>query len=187
MVGLAPHTPSPPPRAFAQGTGVLLQCVGAVLFLTSCCSCSSAFLWNPQWTLAEAQQAPQEPNRPRLLLMMDEPGKFGLMMMVLLGTLGGLSLIVFGFGLQSEKPRSGWAALITNVALLALLLFAGIGIWRGLLQGETSVMTVIWHTVLTLVVAVLLIFTIPALRQLLLDPPPADLHVLPPDFDENEL
>ena len=179
--GLTATADGPPPRAFAQGTGVLLQFVGALFFFSSCCVCSSAFLWDPQWIRAEALLHGVDGGSPTALWarIADDPARFGLMLMVLFTTLGGLALMVFGLGLQSEKPRSGWAAVLANLALLLVLAGAGACLWLG----DARPVVLLWHALLSLLVAALLAFTIPALRQIRAHPPPLDQNVLPPDYD----
>ena len=93
--------------------------------------------------------------------------------------MGGLALIVFGLGLQSEKPRSGWGALITSAALLAVLIVAGIALWTG----GASAASLLWHAVMSLVVAVLIGFAIVALREMRANPPSGALHMVPHDYD----
>ena len=44
-------------------------------------------------------------------------------------------------------------------------------------------MTRIWNLVVSLVVLILLAFSIAALRQVLAHPPPDELHVVPADYD----
>ncbi len=181
--------PGPPPRAFAQGTGVLLQAVGAVLFLSSCCICSSTFLWDPigSWGLAdtsgESADGVEQNGTGDIESAGDEPGKFGLMLMVMFSSVGGLAFMVFGLGMQSEKRRAGWGAAVTNVLLVAVLLVAGVGLWWGLVRGTVSIFTVGWHAIVTLAIAVLLCFTLPALRQVLKYPPPDVLNTVPADYD----
>ena len=175
-----------PPRAFAQGTGILLQTVGGILFLSSCCVCSSAFLWDPQWSLIQAQgfQEQQQGDGESLFPAhrLGEPARFGLMLMVMFTTVGGLAMMVFGLGLQAEKPASGWAALVTNVLFLLILIAAGAALW----SGQASWAVRVWHGIVSVVVMVLLGFTITALRQMIAHPPSGDQHVVPADYDPRE-
>lgn len=138
-------------------------------------------MWDPQWSPIEAEMAEEreDVSRNALQRVFEKPARFGVMMMVMFSTLGGLALMVFGLGLQSEKPRSGWGALVTNVVMLAILLAAGVAMWTG----DTSLLSRLWHALLCVVLALLLIFTIGALRQVLADPPSGALNVVPPDFD----
>jgi hypothetical protein len=169
-------------RAFAQGTGVLLQTVGGILFLSSCCVCSSAFLWDPQWSLIQAQSYQQQQidgQPPISAHHITKPARFGLMLMVMFTTVGGLAMMVFGLGLQTEMPASGWSALVTNVVFLLVLITAGVALWWG--QAPVSVR--IWHGIVGVVVTCLLGFTITALRQMIAHPPSGDLHVVPANYD----
>ena len=169
----------PPPRAFAQGTGLLLQVVGAAMFFSSGCVCTTAFLWDP--ISARPQPQPVASLEPQSLVerATREPGKWGLMLMVTGSAVGGLALMVFGLGLQSEKPNSGWGALVSNALVLAALVVAGVGLWTG----EASVLTRVWHSAELLVVLLLLGFTVRALREMLADPPSGDLHLVPAGED----
>lgn len=174
-------TASPPPRAFAQGTGIVMQMVGGVLFLSSCCVCSAAFLWDPPLTTPQAKQIAEKGEIPRNSLehLLDEPDRLGMMLMVIVAPVGGLSLMVFGLGLQSQKPLSGWGAIITNAALLVVLIVAGIALWTG----GASFAALLWHAIMSMVVAVLIGFAFVALRQMRADPPSGALHLVPHDYD----
>ena len=181
----------PAPRAFAQGTGILLQTVGGILFLSSCCVCSSSFLWDPQWSLIQAQRFLEDQEHGQQQgdgaswfpsQRLGGPAKFGLMLMVMFTTVGGLAMAVFGLGLQAEKPASGWAALVTNGVFLLVLIVAGAALW----SGQASPAVRVWHGIVSMVVIVLLGFTITALRQMIAHPPPGDLQVVPADYDPRD-
>ena len=172
---------TPPPRAFAQGTGLLLQAVGAVMFLGSGCVCTTAFLWDP------ISARPVE--RPLTAAALDlpgpleratrDPGKWGLMLLVTGSAIGGLAFMVFGLGLQSEKPKSGWCALVSNVLVLAVLVVAGFGLWIA----PASVFSRVWHGSELLVVLLLIGFTTKAVRDMLAHPPSGDLYIVPAGED----
>ena len=181
MIDNTAEVEQPPPRAFAQGTGIVLQMVGGLMFMSSCCVCASAFIWSPQWSPHEAEQAMDNHGieaTPWRHLRAD-PTKLGMMLTVISTTVGGLSLMVFGLGLQSDKPRSAVAAMVTNILLLLALIVAGVSFWFG----NMPILALLWHGILTAVVLVLLGFTFYAWRQVVAHPPPGGLNVVPGDYD----
>lgn len=173
---------SSPPRAFAQGTGVLLQTVGTLLFLSTCCVCSSSFLWDPvpaqSVTLERARQQMQEPRSPRWSLgqLRREPAKAGLAIMVMAMTVGGLALASLGLGLQADRRGAAVGAVATCLILLAVLIAGGAGLW----MGQAAIITRIWHGVLLLIVVTLTGFTIRAWLEVRAAPAPLDVDVIPP-------
>ncbi len=80
---------------------------------------------------------------------------------------GGLALAVFGLGLQADKPRAAWGAVIANTSLFVVLLVAGVALW----VAEGPAMLRVWHALLTLLTAALFVFTLKALGQVRADPP----------------
>ncbi len=82
-----PDASAQPPRAFAQGTGLVLQAVGAVLFLTTFCVCSLSGQWQTVLSRGQILQLPQEdqalnwsaadlidrPGPAAMMLLMDQP------------------------------------------------------------------------------------------------------------------
>jgi hypothetical protein len=173
--------PSPPPRAFAQGTGVFLQIVGMTLFLTTCCVCSSSGLWDPPMSKDETQEKLDQKQDPVITArrLFADPATAGLSLMVVFSTIGGLALAVFGLGLQSDKPRAAWAAVATAAVWLAILIGAGACLWIG----GATVVAKVWNALLLLVATIMLGFTVAALRQVRQHPPPPGLEILPPDFE----
>jgi len=169
---------APPPRAFAQGTGVVLQTVGMVFLLATCCVCSMTFLWDPAPPRGAVQNPVPQSLAESFSAMLADPGRSGLMLTIVALNVGGLSLAVFGLGLQSEKRRAAWGATITIVLLTVALLVAGVGLW----WGEATLHARFWHALVMLLTLALWPFIIVALRQVITHPPPADVEVLPPDF-----
>jgi hypothetical protein len=170
-VNPTPDAP-PPPRAFAQGTGVLLQAVGMMLFMTTCCVCSTSFLWDPIQSPSQAiEQSTAAPGD-----MFRDPGRTGHMLTLMVATVGGLALAGFGLGLQSDHRRAATGALISCAAMLVVLSAAGFGLW----MGETTWAVRIWHAVLSLVTVITSGFVITAWRQVRRQPPPDDVDIVPP-------
>ena len=213
---------NPPLRAFARGTGLLLQTLGFVLFISTCCICSLAGQWesvpsraellNP--SLAEEQPASDPPpsgspaptdlgtssdlakkvepsashvarhttlppTSGSLAELMGKPVQAGMMLMAMFMTVGGLALVVFGLGMQSEKRGSGTGALIVVGGSLLVLILAGIGLW----SGPASWLARLWHGLVFLVLCGLLPFVFVSWRQMRAHPPPDDLYVVDGDFD----
>ncbi len=162
--------PQPPPaRAFAQGTGVLLQTAGMILFLSTCCVCSLAGSWDPTLSRSEVldQLQSNQPIGVTVSDLLDQPAKAGLMLIVMFMTLGGLALAGFGLGMQSEKPRSALAALITTGLMVIVLTLAGVGLW----VGQASWVARVWHAVLMIGMLILMGFTWAAFQQFRNTPP----------------
>lgn len=181
--GLDSRWPSsePPPRAFAQGTGLVLQAVGAVLFLTTCCVCSLSGQWETvlsRGEILESQQDDQALNWSAADLI-DRPGQAAMMLMAMFMTVGGLAMLAFGLGMQSEKRHSALGAVLTILAADGVLIVAAVGLWAG----ETHWLARLWHAAMMLTVLLLTPMTIVAYRQMRADPPPEDLYVVPEDFD----
>lgn len=171
--------PPPPPRAFAQGTGVMLQTVGMILFLSSCLICSLSSWWHPmqdRGEVIEQVRTGQTTGGNLLRDIRERPVEAGYAMTVIFSTVGGLGLAVFGLGLQAERRRAGVAAMVTASILLFILLIAGALLWHGGAAWPARIL----HGLLTFTVAVVALFTWHAMRQVLADPPPADIDIVPP-------
>lgn len=173
-----PPQASAAPRPLARGTGLVLQVVGGILFLGACCVCSSAGLWDPVLSRGDvAQQVLEGGARPA------DWGRFGAMVLVMFTTLGGLSMLVFGLGMQQDRPRAAAYAVISLVILLAALAAAAAMLWTG--HGPWVLRTA--DLVLLVIVASLLGLCIAAWREVRADPPPEGPNVLPPDADLDAL
>ena len=172
---------SPPPRAFAQGTGVLLQVVGVALFLLSGCLCATSGLWDPILSrgqvITRLEQGQTLGAHP--LDLAHHPGATGVMLTVMCATVGGVAMAGFGLGLQSDQPRAAWGATITEAILFVILIIAGGDLWLG----DAPAGIRVWHAVLTVAVAALLGFTVAALKQVRAHPPPPGPNTLPKDFE----
>lgn len=175
-----PLTQPPPPRAFAQGTGVVLQTVGVILFLSSCCICSVAGAWEPLLSRPEVLErlVSDPPIGVEVGDLIHHPAKAGVMLMVVFSTAGGLAWVGFGLGLQAEKPRSAWAAFGTSVLMLVVLSLAGVGIWID----QAAWTTRLWHGLLMVITLLLTGFTWVALKQFKADPPPRHPPPLPDEL-----
>lgn len=174
-----PRSPDllPAPRPLARGTGLVLQIVGGVLFLGACCVCSSAGLWDPVMSRGEAAEHAQAAALPT------DWGRVGAMLLVMFTTIGGLAMLVFGLGMQQDRPRATGPALISVAALCAVLVASGTMLWSG--SGPWALRLV--AAVLLLVMLPLLGLCIAAWREVRNDPPPAGHNILPPDADIDAL
>lgn len=163
-----------PPRAFAQGTGVLLQSVGVMLFLLNCCICSTSFLWDQRLSSLETLDLAQRQGLE--VRTLHDPAKLGLMLTVFFSTVGGLAMAACGLGLQSERRHAAGGAMATVLSLSLVLLFGGVELWLG----EASLTARLWNGTLLLISLILLIFTAVALRQVIAHPPPKHVEIIPP-------
>jgi len=161
-----------PPRAFAQGTGILLQFVGVTMFLMTCCVCSTSFLWDPVQSPVKALDLMS--HDPASVVA--DPAKRSAAIMIVAMSLGGLALASFGLGLQADRSRAGAGAFITTLLLFLVLISVGVGLWRG----NAGMPIRIFHLILTLTDLILLRFCLDAWRQVRKDPPPAAVDVIPP-------
>lgn len=155
--------------------------VGMMLFLSTCCVCSSSGVWDPPMSKDQAQASIDEKKEIVITLSQTfrDPATAGLSLMVMFSTVAGLALAVFGLGLQSDKPRAAWAALTTALLWLLILIAAAICLW----VGEAGIVAKIWNLALLLIAVILLGFTIAALRQVRQFPPPPGMDILPKDFE----
>jgi len=176
---------APPPRAFAQGTGILLQTIGIMLALSSSCLWSLAGKWDKTLDRGQVYQQMHQGQTIGVSIthLFDDPGRAGFMLTVVFTTIGGLAIAAFGLGLQSDKPRSAWGATISAGLLTIVLMGAGVGLW----MGTTSIIMRLWNALLVGVVLILFGFAVAALKQVLADPPPRGLHPVPPGFDVRDV
>lgn len=177
------HTPlktDPPPRAFAQGVGVLLQAVGGLFLLSNVCICVCTPIWDPAGTFLKIDTTKEIPGDPLTSLseLTNEPAKAGLMATILGMAIGGLALAGFGLGLQSDRRRAAASSLATCTILTVMLIGAGAGLWIG----HGAMVARIWHGLLLALMFVVDGFVIAAFIQVRANPPPPDADVLPPGY-----
>ncbi|MDX1682152.1 MAG: hypothetical protein R3336_03430 [Phycisphaeraceae bacterium] len=191
---------TPPPRALAQGTGLLMQVVGVIFFLTGCCVCSISGSWDPVLTRGEVYERLEE-NRNITITLTDlrkNPGRTGVLLSVIGTGLGGLAMAGFGLGLQSDRRHTAPWAFVSAAGTLVLLSIGAAGLWSGTAIGPPWVLNLpgrlevsispIWiarlvNGLMLAVTALLTILTVLAWREHRQNPPPAGPQVLPPDFD----
>jgi hypothetical protein len=153
--------------------GVVLQAVGMMMFLATCCICSTSFLWNPILSPSEAIELTQSSQSK--MSTPGDSGRTGVMLTVVTMTMGGLALATFGLGLQSDRREAALWAVITNVAMTLLFIAAGVALW----MGDSTWSVRIGHGAVLLISLILLGFTIAALREVRAAPPPADIDIIP--------
>jgi hypothetical protein len=169
---------APGPRPLTRGTGLLLQIVGGALLLGGCCVCGTSGMWDPVMSRGEAVRA-VETAAP----LVADAGRLGAMLTVIFTTLGGLAMLVFGLGMQQDRPRAAPAATLSMLALLPVLIGGGVGLWTA--SGPWVLRLA--NAALVLVVAALTAMCVAAWREVRADPPPAGPTLLPPDADLDAL
>jgi lysylphosphatidylglycerol synthetase-like protein (DUF2156 family) len=168
-VDAPPSPPIPPPRAFTQGVGTVFQWIGVSLFLASffvCCGsalvsrdrATQTNLTNIGWPFYSAQQA--------------------ITISLVSAVFFGMALAGLGLGLQAQDRRAPWMSV-------GLTLFAGL-FWLFHVVFFTTVSE--WGMMLICLVMMALfillaVFAVAARREMLRTPPPADLEILPADYE----
>lgn len=108
----------PSPRAFVHATGYIYQSFGFVLTMVMCCWWP-ANCWqdpvHPAVSTATSAAAYDPPNPLRDAA----PEALWAMASVALAFIGGLCLLVVGFGLQQDRLRSGRSAMVLTGLLAA--------------------------------------------------------------------
>lgn len=174
-----PDEKKSPPRAFAQGTGWLLQTVGMILFFSSCLLCAFTPMWDkPLDSPIEIDRTIRE-NPPvgySIRGSLSSPAKAGYTFTVATSTLGGLALAVLGLGLQADRRRSALGAVIAASTVEAILLVCNIALWIG----GAPFGAILLNFFLLAVYGILLAFTLAAHRQVRASPPPEDIDIIPP-------
>lgn len=161
------------PRGFSRATGVVFQTVGLVLAVGGCCL----------WSLSGKYQTPLPGAVPVRTLgdwvTKAQPAQLCSAVAIAASFAAGLAFVALGMGLSSERRWSGrWAmvasGLLFAVWLVELLLFA---LWA------RSIVGAVVAFVLLAVAAGLFLLAGGAARELRLHPPPADMNVVPSDFE----
>lgn len=178
MTGGADEHDASQPRAFAQGVGVVLQTAGVLFFLSSCCICATARMWERPPTQSEViDQLAGDPTLVDRSLSdwLDDPGRTSVMLTVMFSTVGGLAMAGFGLGVQAERKRAPAGATAVTAGLLVVLLVAAPGLW----SGSSGWGMRAWHAFVCVVVALLLAMSVAAWRQFRTHPPPGDVDIVP--------
>ena len=164
--------PTPSPRAFAIGTGVAFQAVGAVLVFAACVA------WGiSAWTAPKAST----PLSNGTEFFRGEHLPSALMTVALLTTfVGGGGLLAVGVGLQGERPSSGRAAMLASGAMAACYFIIAVS-YVVALGRIFSALIVFALGLLAAVLFMLAGHSASILRQF---PPPADLNAATPELLE---
>lgn len=172
---------APSPRAMTRGTGLLLQTMGFVLFVSTCCVCALAGWRDPVLSREVVLEQQREGTAFDWSLadLASQPDRAGMMLLAMFMTVGGLAFLVFGLGMQSEKRGSATGAALTTALVILILIVSGIGLWVG---GATWT-ALAWHALLTLVVLAVTPLVVASWRQMANNPPDPDLYNVPADFD----
>jgi hypothetical protein len=166
-----PQSADPNPRAFAIGTGVVLQTVGTILALGSCC------LWSTSSLYMRPAGAPADRWRD---FFFADPVAAGWTVGVLTSFVGGIGLIAAGVGLQGERPGSGRFAMgVTGGMAAVFALLAG---W--LIVAEKAYGLAVMPAVLAGVCGFLFALCGHSASVLRRFPPPADLSRATPEILE---
>ncbi len=158
------------PRAFSQGTGYVLQIVGLILMLSGCCVCSLLGWYQDESDVPINSPADYfaQPNLPLALAALNLFASFA----------GGIGLLGAGIGLQGDRPNSGRIAMwITG--LLALTWWATAVAHLLLTKSIPGTITAV---VLAAGCTFLFLLAGNSARVLRENPPPEDLHAVPPDY-----
>lgn len=173
-----PSTPSPerspPPRAFAQGVGTVFQFTGVSLFLISFfVCCGSGLLSRDTATQSDLNQIGWKLGADRIVYSAQRALAISLPCAVFFG----MALAGVGLGLQAQNRRAApLGVLLTGTAagfwLVQTIFFLSISSWGLLLLS----------LLMSLIFSGLLLLAIAAQRDMLANPPPAGMEVLPTDY-----
>jgi len=167
----------PVSRPAAKAAGTVMQTLGMLLFLSSCCVCSFAGSWegheisrgvaDTEGVLGLADYIKQE-----------NWGKVGMMLNVMFPMAGGFALATFGLGLQADRKGAGLGALLVAIICALIVVLGGMGIW----SGESTLFAKVWHGLVSLMMWVLVGLSYVAYKDVRADPPEANVDILPADY-----
>jgi len=165
------------PRAFSQASGLVLQLVGIVLALGTCC------WWSFAGLTQERLRPASQPGTLREIVAAADALQIWSMTAVCISFAGGLSLAAIGLGLQAEKRRSGslaaWTASAGAAFWFAYFAFA--------LTHHAGVGRLIWIVLMLLAWGLCAILGVISADELKRNPPPPDLGKAPPDLKPDRL
>jgi hypothetical protein len=170
---------SPSPRAFAQASGVVLQLVGVVLALGTCCWWTFAGLGAP----AEPVDASAVPRTFAEQWRAADASRLWGMFAVCVSLVGGLALAALGLGLQAEKRRSGTAATwVSTVGALFWFVYFAYALTHGAGVGRLA-----WCVLMFVAWGLCAVLSIISADELKRHPPPPDLGRAPADLKPDRL
>ena len=170
-------SPTPPPRAFTQGVGLVFQFVGVILFLVMFLTCCGSSLLSKDWaTKSDLTQigwgtSPQT-RQPAY------SAQQALTISVFAGVVFGMALAGAGLGMQSgSRIAAPGAVTVTSIGTAFWLVHA---IFAA--SAARSMLLALIAGGLTCLFAVLLCFAINAAREMRKNPPPPGHDALPPGY-----
>lgn len=173
-----PEASTPPsPRAFAQASGLVLQVIGVILALGTCCWWSFAGLTD------ERIRPTSQPDSLRDIVRASDGSRLWSMSAVCVSFVGGLALAALGLGLQAEKRRSG-AAASAVAGMGALFWFAYFG--YALTYGA-GIGSLVWSLLMLVAWGLCAVLAVISADELRRNPPPADLGKAPADLKPDRL
>lgn len=174
-----PSEPSPsPPRAFTQGLGTVFQFVGGIQFLVLMFVCCASGLISKNQFDRDAMtkigwHLPGDPaDRPTYT------GQRALTISLTVGVVLGLGIASIGLGLQAESRRAPLMGIFcTGFATLFWLVHTVFAVYP-----LRSAILILAGLVLTIASGILFVLAIGSRREMLRDPPPSGLELLPADY-----
>ena len=160
--------PSPPPRAFTQGVGLLFQWVGVGMFLASFFTCcASGLISRDRATQSDLMRIGWGAYTAQRATAIALP----------CAVFFGMALAGLGLGLQAQDRRAPLMAVVVTAGatmfwLFHTIFFATVAMW----------VTMLICAAMTLLFALLLVFATVARRDMLRNPPPEDIGILPGDY-----
>jgi hypothetical protein len=163
--------PGSNPRAFAIGTGAVLQTVGTLLALGGCC------LWSTSNYFLRPADVPAARWSDFLFA---NPIAAAWTIGMLTSFVGGIGLIAAGVGLQGERASSGRIALFVSGTMT--LIFVGVALW--LVIAHAAYLTAITPLALAVICGFLFALSGHSAAILKRFPPPEDLSRATPEILE---
>jgi lysylphosphatidylglycerol synthetase-like protein (DUF2156 family) len=169
--------PTPPPRAFTQGAGLVLQIVGGTLFLVSFFICCGSSLFSKDWatktdlTHIGWHLASDPADRPTY------SAQKALTISLFASVFFGLALAATGLGMQSEHGRAPVMAVVVSIVAVAFAAVQLIFCWQ-----MQFVLFAFVAAAMLLVFIGMAGLSIHALKEMRHNPPPAGHDVLPGDY-----
>ncbi|MFG0329287.1 MAG: hypothetical protein ACF8PN_05245 [Phycisphaerales bacterium] len=153
-----------PPRAFAQGVGLLLQAIGGVTFFaTTCTCCVTAFIGGGMWHSGPESIGPP-PAGPT-----ENPVVMAQAAILLVSAVGSLCLVGFGVGIQSDRGRiPAFGAALTTLVMTGVYGVAAFTLFRAGGQWPAFIVA----TALTMLALGLTLLTTTAMVEVFVHPPP---------------
>lgn len=165
------------PRAFAQASGLVLQLIGVILALGTCCWWSFAGLTD------ERIRPTSQPDSLGDIVRAADGSRLWSMSAVCVSFVGGLALAALGLGLQAEKRRSGAAAsAVAGAGTVFWFVYFGYALTHGAGVGR-----LLWSVLMFIAWGLCAVLSVISADELKRNPPPADLGKAPADLKPDRL